>query len=707
MRLDSMERLIESSDFMAFRELVVAYLHSRGYTDFANADGWRDGGSDVSLYLKLPNRAPVAVQVTVERDWPRKLREDAAKVRSRHPSATLMMFFSPRRIPEPDFEDIAEEIQADFGLPVRKVDNQALATEFVRMGRARDVLQLLGIDVHVPDAVRHGAASLRERTAYAYLMFSDPSRGFRERVLDTVVKAALSTQPDGIVREGLEMMVIEELGLTETQAPRVSSAVDRLLQAGAIIHERSTQRLRAAQAVIDELDAADVARCAEWSSLSTTVQEILMQRGAAEAPSRQVAESVLERAGALCMTTAMGLAHVLASERDRRRLRSELERRVREVHAALDVAGLRIEDRTELLRDVSEAVLRSPLASHLIAGEVFLVLLGMDQWALAAALGSSDHLSVLLDASVAIPILASSLYTAVGQRYFTASHDLWQVIQDHGLHTALPDEYAEEAATHLIDAYKRYRAIVDLDENLVFSTNAYVAHYVSLRTARLLDQGFDEYIRGYGVNPGQLDGDFHVVRDLVKSRLEKRFVQIGIEVQGLGRSTGGSWRRAQEAVSYGLRQLAQNRDTKPVEHDAHVIAALMDRDRRATGTITFCTWDRLHHYVYENESTIDWHVMDPAVLADLLTLVRPSESKGTSLTAWSVAMELADEQAQLGAEVWDRLVHIDHDLAFDAQAIGEAVKFRDEYLKGRTKRVRPDELSKAWEEWRKTAGVGS
>ncbi len=43
-------------------------------------------------------------------------------------------------------------------------------------------------------------------------------------------------------------------------------------------------------------------------------------------------------------------------------------------------------------------------------------------------------------------------------------------------------------------------------------------------------------------------------------------------------------------------------------------------------------------------------------------------------------MQLVDENAQLGAEVWGRLVRIDRDLVFDSDLIAEAVKFRDEYL---------------------------
>ncbi len=56
---------------------------------------------------------------------------------------------------------------------------------------------------------------------------------------------------------------------------------------------------------------------------------------------------------------------------------------------------------------------------------------------------------------------------------------------------------------------------MDLDENLAFSTNADVAHYVRLRTAGLYDRAFGDYISGLGIRPGQVEGDFYVVRGIV------------------------------------------------------------------------------------------------------------------------------------------------------------------------------------------------
>jgi hypothetical protein len=105
-------RLIEIADFSSFRELAAHCLALKGYTDVTVTDGWNDGGTDVRVYQLPPNPTGIAFQVTVERDWKKKMHEDVVKVKTRL-HLHNMIFVTSRRIAEAEFFAESEAIWAE------------------------------------------------------------------------------------------------------------------------------------------------------------------------------------------------------------------------------------------------------------------------------------------------------------------------------------------------------------------------------------------------------------------------------------------------------------------------------------------------------------------------------------------------------------------------------------------------------------------
>src|SRR5262245_29395313 len=102
MRLDSLVRMIEAADVMAFRELALECVALKGYKGVALTDGWNDGGTDVRVFQLPPNPSGIAFQITVERDWKGKLHDDAAKVKEKL-DLQQMTLVTSRRIAEAEF----------------------------------------------------------------------------------------------------------------------------------------------------------------------------------------------------------------------------------------------------------------------------------------------------------------------------------------------------------------------------------------------------------------------------------------------------------------------------------------------------------------------------------------------------------------------------------------------------------------------------
>lgn len=109
MNIESLARLIEAADVSVFRSITAIFVPLIGFDEASYCDGSHDGGKDFSL-LKMPGSGiEVGIQISVDKDWRKKIEIDAAKLKKNY-STNLMHFICSRRIPEGSFEKLKEEI---------------------------------------------------------------------------------------------------------------------------------------------------------------------------------------------------------------------------------------------------------------------------------------------------------------------------------------------------------------------------------------------------------------------------------------------------------------------------------------------------------------------------------------------------------------------------------------------------------------------
>ncbi len=112
MRFDSLVRLIQSADYMSFREIALLTLRARGFATPAIRDGWSDGGSDMAVYTFALQPLKFAIQISVEKDWRAKLRQDARKAKKTL-GTNDFLFVTSQRLAEVEFQAIADELVRD------------------------------------------------------------------------------------------------------------------------------------------------------------------------------------------------------------------------------------------------------------------------------------------------------------------------------------------------------------------------------------------------------------------------------------------------------------------------------------------------------------------------------------------------------------------------------------------------------------------
>jgi hypothetical protein len=698
-KLDSLVRLIEAADYMAFREIALQSLSARGFREPALSDGWNDGGTDVRIFQVPPNPLEFAVQITVEKNWKAKLRSDARKIR-RKLKLSDMLLISSRRIAETEFSAVADEILRDESVRVQKMDAQAIASLAVTSGFTSEILTALGIEVP-SRASDSKPTSIREDVAYAFTFFGSEAEEFRKSIVEQSVISTLFRAQNSISRGNLARTAAAAIALAENQFQLVESAIDRMLQDGRVRKVNENLCLR------DDLFAAHQVMIAlreiDWLELRRDVHALLNAKTQQRKVSESSVDAVMEALGALVLSTGGTTASALQNTTAHSTMQNQLRTRLRQLHATLDACAVpegRARDR--VLEELAELATESSIGRHLIAGEIFTSLAAMKTPELIRALGAHSDLIVLLDSSVSIPILAGLLYTPTGRHYSLAARHVYEQVQAHGLTMVLPIDYLEETATHLLDAYRNYRAIVLEDPDLRESENAFVSHFTSLRLeGKLRGLSFVEYLKGYGLNVALARGDYFIARNAMVKRLESLFNRYGIATKPLGRATKASEKRAEQAIAFAEHEKNIRRRPVVVRHDSRTIAYLFDQEGTAAEVYILCTWDGLHFYIREAEAANAprWHVADPALLGDTLALAAPSDGPVEIVSPTVMAMLMSDATARQGAYIWDVLAQIEKDNLHDAQLLTQAHEFKEHYLR-RTADAELGDITAAWSKWK-------
>jgi len=704
MKFEPLARLISAADFTSFREIALRTLRAQGYAPVLT-DGPGDGGADFRLYQLGTHPAPLAVQISVEADWKSKLREDAKKLHQKAGGLKLdeLLYMTSRRIEETEFNTVRNKIRKEFGVRVERMDNQAIASIALSEEIVPELLSPLGIDVPATPGPRNLAEQDRRlNLAFSCALFGVEAEDFRRSVLDRVVVHELADLGGTAERDDVVARSCRTLGLDGARRPMVSGAVDRLIQRGTVHGPNGSLTLAAKELAQQRAAAAVQGRSRD--ELIGLVRKALTPLVRRHDARDEAARAILEDLGALLLeqgaTTVSRAVFRTSGESPRER--------VRRLHATLRAYGVEAEASEAMVVRLVEVAGKTAYGKALVAGQMFISLGNVETPQLLGALGVGRGVHVLLDTSVAMPWLCVRLQGPVEQHFFLASQLLDAQLRAHDLRVSIPRHYVEEIASHLLDAWKNYRALVtdDPDPALRASENAFVAHFVGLQRQGVLPTGtgstpFDVYLRGFDFDPRLADRPYIQSRDTLIARLTRIFKEYGIDTIEL-QAPPEQRTRAEREVDWALHDIRQERHRLLKDHDALTLAWAFDHEEDPDIAWIVCSWDRLHAYLREREvHRVD--VFDPVTLVDLLSLAAPTS--GAEVDAVSpkvIALAFTEEEAQRSAEVLDRLARIEGEGLSDGRLRNEARRFKNAWISRERSVRRTLSLPDAWREWKTT-----
>jgi len=561
----ALKNAIQNLEEKRFYDVALMYLTQLGYRDLRIVDGKGDGGRDVTC-----SRDDLRIQLSVRKDWERKINEEASNTALA--GLHHLIFITNRPIsPQAEQEFLQTKYTHKGSVDVTLHDLGRISTSLAQPGVIRQAYEMLGMAV--PSVL---SATPKEIALSTILVFSRDAKELRDEVLEATVRAVLLKAPEAPESTIIQKVVSSLPGVNIDRAAK--AALTRLRTAGRIVG--TATKLRLSETERTTMEAAETEFLI---SVANDVQSLTAVTGLPEADVRRLLSLSLE---------------LLVRNRDFDGS-GPLEESVRSFLAEHGLSRKREQIYAELAK-TSSARIRQYGAT---IDQIF----STNTFDIYRALGRRTDITVVLDSSVAMPIIFGLEFGAAKSRYGVAALALKEACQAHKISMSVPRCYLNEMAAHGLKALEWLEIYGALPEDakaaLRASGNAYLSHYTHIsETVRASGDQLElkEFLAHFGVVAGR---SISRIENRISSLLEQHDIVCVPDV------------RWDQDIRNKVVEGKPNEFRILIDHDAMVCTMLKNDD--AKGFI-LATWDGVIIEIVEDVARV--FADTPARVIDFLSM---------------------------------------------------------------------------------------
>ena len=618
MYLPAIKTAIQHLEEKQFYGVALMYLDRLGYKELSVVDGTGDGGRDV-----ICSRDDLRIQLSVRKDWEKKINDEAAKTKS---AGRRHLIYVTNRIINPTAEhDFFERIYAYKGeVEVSIVDLRRIATVLTRPGVISRSYELLGMAV--PDEVH---ADPKEIAVSSVLMFSVEARELREEIIEANVRAQLLRQPR------MSEKAVKDALIDILPGPNVERDASAALS-----------RLRMAKRITGPANALDLApEVREMMEAAET--ELRAARMADIGTLKEVTGLTADDAGKL-LDIALEL---LIRSRDLNGA-GPVEEELRNFLAAHQLSR-----RRGKIYDALAATSSARIRQH---GQTLDRIFSTNSFDIYRALGRRTNVQLVLDASVAMPVMFGLSFGSSRSRYGVSALALRDACIAHGISMVVPNAYLNEMAYHgfvgALDRVEIFNALPnDAQTSLKASGNAYLSHFAHI-SETLKAQGKDltlkEFLQHFGIVGGQ---PLYKVENRIRTILDG----FGIKVV--------EDKRFDQQIRNRIVEEKPSEYKKIVDHDAIVVTMLQNDNDKG---FVFATWDKVLIDLVQDITRV--YADTPARVVDFLSMAGGQEfEREESFELLSTLLHIDEKPAAKLASLIEKIASVEMAYKLD-QIITEA-----------------------------------
>jgi len=398
-------KAIQALEEKSFYDVAIMCLEQLGYRDLSIVDGPGDGGRDV-----VCSRPDIRIQLSVRKTWGKKINDEASNTIN---SGRRHFVYVTNRTISPDDQDEYLDTKYNYKgiVDLTIIDLRRIATSLARPSAIRPAYERLGL--RIPAEL---VADPKDVAISTLLMFSKDAKELREEFIEANIRARLLHVDDMPEEQLVEDVAAALPGVNIAHSAR--AALSRLRIAGRVTGAKTAVKLSNSE--MTKMQAAEI--------------EFLAAREIDVAAVAEVTKLSVEDSG-----TLLDLA---------------LELLVRD--ASLDGLGpaeqsiksFLAEKRLYHKRDeIYEVLSRTNLSKLKQYGDVVNQTFATNTFDIYRALGRRTDIKVVLDSSVAMPVLFGLSFGGARSRYGVAALALRAALVQHEIAAVVPRPYLNEMAT--------------------------------------------------------------------------------------------------------------------------------------------------------------------------------------------------------------------------------------------------------------------
>lgn len=616
-----------------------------------NVDGKNDGGTDYIVFDDSGKKQSVAYQITTQKSAIKSKAYKDAKKSIEKLGVTRFFFMTTFILDETESRKIENDITLELKISTTCLGSRHIAGLII----SQNLLNKFLSNTNYPLPRNHSIGyDYREMALHSYTLISDDAMVLKSGIYDDTILFLLSNS-EPLDQDELANKVTEFLGLGETRRDDLEKRIGALFGKNKI--KRTTEgKIELHQDSKKELDSRKSVYEIELKNLAAAQVDLLRNEYEcdwSEDDSKKVAiwianAYIAEQINNLKDVKASIVANPLFNTQ-----KDGINKLSKYLKDTKKIDLKRIDDCVEkLLENASN----HPLIAKISRASIYVALEGSNPISSAKALGANrwSDFNIMLEPTVAIPFMCSQLYKGKVNRFFDVTIKAVDKAQKLSARLFIPYFYINECAGHLLQA-RRYDTLT-LDENeLRYSTNAFVANYYALKSEGVkLPESFMDYLSSYSSAIRTERSDIKAWIRSIMTDIQSILARSNVEFIDVPFYKDDDCIDFEKEYSYHLNDLGIEKPTHLIKHDVFALQFTNDKIVKNAEHWILLTYDRSMISISKGNKYSGW-ITSPAKFLDLTETTKPlSDSQLISLVH-SVAT-FSEKTLAASARIIDRAV---------------------------------------------------
>lgn len=643
--------------------------------DAINVDGAYDGGSDFIALDGEGKRTKVAYQITTQKtDIKNKAYKDAKKSIDKL-GTNKYYFICTYKLSEEEARKLENEIESNLDVRAYVYYPSVISGLLIENDLVKEFLDETGF----PDLRSTGKSSVdyRQRVLHSYTLLSSDAKNLKEQIYDDSIMLAMSEHPEGLNKDDIVSNTIDILRISSTKEDKLAGRIDSLLSKSKIYKgENSLYFL--SKDVAEEISNRQTLYERELELLSSAQSDILqdIQIGWTIEDARKVACWIANICLSKQISTLEKVDAPLAKDFGKAFDNGGIKELKNYLTKNKKVPSDKVDDIIEKFLSIASV---QPLIKKISRACVYVALEGKNPITSCRALGVSRwcDFDMIIEPTIAIPLLCSYMFKGKVNRTYDNAIKSAHLADELGIPQYIPQQYIKECAGHLHMARKYNDIVLDPNE-MVFSNNAFVSYYYSLKLQGVeLPGTYMDFLATFSPSI-KIEKEYKAWIRSLMTDLQSHFTRTGgMTYMDFPRYDAAELKEIEDTYSVYLETNSIEKSHKLLMNDVTALKFIDEKSSQGENWMMI-TYDNSLIGVSKQCRNHGW-ITTPYDFIEMVDISRPlSETELTSLVH-SVA-HYSESTLSVGARIIDKIISYASDKMQDWEFQQELTKFKEEML---------------------------